>query len=459
VFAAAALGKLTDHAGTRDALAGFGVPHVLVTPAAVALPVVEVAVAVLLLFGATRAVGAAGALGLLALFAVAIVANLLRGRTPECHCFGRLHSAPAGWSTVGRNAVLAAGATAVLAAGSTAAQPDAFSWVGTLGLAELLALAAVLGALALAAAGSVAFLSLMRSQGRLLVEVDTLRRSLAAAGIDVEPEPTLVELGRDPGTPAPDFVAETAPGERASLADLLEPGLPLLLTFTSPGCAPCEALRPVLSGWQREHAGTLSFATIGADSAAYEDYQVTGTPSAVLISADSQIASYLAAGADAIEQLLDSALRGEGQTEGPRIGAPAPSLDLHDLDGHAVALADPAGRDTLVLFWNPGCGYCSAMRSDLLAWEGSAGADAPRLLVVSSGDPAQSAADGFRSIVALDTDYAAGEAFGAAGTPMAVLVDGDGRIASGLVTGGAAVLALAGSRRAARGEGPIKVIR
>jgi thioredoxin-related protein len=134
-------------------------------------------------------------------------------------------------------------------------------------------------------------------------------------------------------------------------------------------------------------------------------------------------------------------------------------LDLRDLDGRAVALADPAGRDTLVLFWNPGCGYCNAMRSDLLAWERDAGTYAPRLLVVSSGDPEQSRADGFRSIVARDTDYAASEAFGAGGTPMAVLIDGEGRIASGLVTGATAVLTLAGTHRGARGETSIKVIR
>src|ERR1700704_3348286 len=108
MFSAAALGKLTDLAGTRDGLAGFGLPSALVAPVALALPAAELTVAVLLLFGATRVVGAAGGLGLLAVFSVAIVANLARGRTPECHCFGRLHSAPAGWSTVARNAVLAA---------------------------------------------------------------------------------------------------------------------------------------------------------------------------------------------------------------------------------------------------------------------------------------------------------------------------------------------------------------
>ena len=120
VFSAAALGKLTDLAGTRDGLAGFGLPRALVAPVALALPAAELAVAVLLLFGVTRVAGAAGALGLLAIFSVAIIANLARGRTPDCHCFGRLHSAPAGWGTVARNAVLAACATALLAAGSSA---------------------------------------------------------------------------------------------------------------------------------------------------------------------------------------------------------------------------------------------------------------------------------------------------------------------------------------------------
>jgi thiol-disulfide isomerase/thioredoxin len=481
VFAIAAFGKLTDPAGTRNALGDFGVPGVLVTPVALALPAVELSVAILLLLGSTRVVGAAGALGLLAIFSVAIGATLAHGRTPDCHCFGRLHSAPAGLGTLARNAVLAGVAAVVLIAGEGHPGPGAFGWVGKLGLAEALALAAVLGAAALAVAGGAAVMSLMRSHGRLLVQLDTLSRSLQEAGIDIAPESTLVELGRDPGTMAPEFGVEAVTGQRISLTDLLEPGRPLLLTFTSPGCGPCRALLPTLSRWQHEHATALTFATVSSgepvaigreakdhdlepvlidhDGAVYEAYRATGTPSAVLISADGQIASYLATGAEAIEQLLQTALRGQDQIQGLPIGSPAPRVNLRDLDGGAVQWADPEGRDTLVLFWNPGCGFCHSMRGDLHAWEQSGGDDATRLLVVSSGDPEQSRADGFRSVVALDADYTAGEAFGAAGTPMAVLLDADGRIASGLVTGGAAVLALAGNRRAALGETFIQVMR
>ena len=42
------------------------------------------------------------------LFVVGIGVNLARGRNPECHCFGQLHSAPAGWKTLARTGALAA---------------------------------------------------------------------------------------------------------------------------------------------------------------------------------------------------------------------------------------------------------------------------------------------------------------------------------------------------------------
>ena len=48
VFAVAAVSKLTDRAGTREALAQFGVPAGLVAPGAVALPLTELVTAGLL---------------------------------------------------------------------------------------------------------------------------------------------------------------------------------------------------------------------------------------------------------------------------------------------------------------------------------------------------------------------------------------------------------------------------
>jgi hypothetical protein len=67
----------------------------------------------------------------------------------------------------------------------------------------------------------------------------------------------------------------------------------------------------------------------------------------------------------------------------------------------------------------------------------------PRLVVVSSGDAESTREEGFASPVLLDSSFGAGDVFGADGTPMAVLVGADGRMASPLVAGVDDVLALA----------------
>ena len=114
VFAVAGVAKLMDLAGSRRAIVEFGVPAALAGPLGILLPLAELAVAAALLPTTTAWWGAVGALVLLLLFGAAIGANLARGRKPDCHCFGQLHSAPAGWPTLARNAVLAAPAALVV---------------------------------------------------------------------------------------------------------------------------------------------------------------------------------------------------------------------------------------------------------------------------------------------------------------------------------------------------------
>lgn len=72
------------------------------------MPLAGLAVAASLILASTAFWGALGTLALLLLFVVGIAANLARGRRPDCRCFGQLHSAPAGWSTLARNGLLAA---------------------------------------------------------------------------------------------------------------------------------------------------------------------------------------------------------------------------------------------------------------------------------------------------------------------------------------------------------------
>ncbi len=133
-----------------------------------------------------------------------------------------------------------------------------------------------------------------------------------------------------------------------------------------------------------------------------------GTPSAVLIDGEGRIASPLAVGAPNVIALA----KGEAPTPAgspengaapapPKVGDPAPKLRLPDLNGTTVNLAANRGTSTLVLFWNPGCGFCQRMLDDLKAWEAKPPKGAPKLLVVSTGDAATNRAMGLHSTVVL----------------------------------------------------------
>src|SRR2546428_7919307 len=136
IFVVAGLAKLADRAGSQKALQDFGLPAALAQPLGLLLPLAELAVAVALLLPVTDWWGALGALLLLFLFVGGISYNLARGRTPDCHCFGQLHSAPAGPSTLIRNLGLAALAGVVVVFGRTTAGLDLGSWLGTLALTQ-----------------------------------------------------------------------------------------------------------------------------------------------------------------------------------------------------------------------------------------------------------------------------------------------------------------------------------
>src|SRR5215217_8757325 len=137
VFVVAALAKLADRKGSKEAIIDFGLPSSLAGSLGLLLPLAEVAVAIALIPASTALWGAVGALALLLLFVVGIGVNLARGRKPDCHCFGQLHSAPAGWSTLARNGALAALAGFVLWAGYDGVGPSAVSWLGTLSAAQI----------------------------------------------------------------------------------------------------------------------------------------------------------------------------------------------------------------------------------------------------------------------------------------------------------------------------------
>ena len=105
VFLLAGIGKLGDPKGAIQGLKDFGLPGALARLLSLLLCVGEIATAVALVPLAGAWYGACAALGLLGIFVLAIGSALARGRKPDCHCFGQLHSAPVGWKTLVRNGI------------------------------------------------------------------------------------------------------------------------------------------------------------------------------------------------------------------------------------------------------------------------------------------------------------------------------------------------------------------
>ncbi|PAP77083.1 TlpA family protein disulfide reductase [Rubrivirga marina] len=466
VFLVAGLAKLADVAGSRRALRGFGVPALLAAPLGVALPLVEVVVAVLLLPASTAGAAATAALGLLLVFSVGIGAALLRGQAPDCHCFGQFHSRPAGPATLVRNLALAALAGGVAAAAlNGSAGPGALAWVARLPIATPTGVLALAG---VGVAGGLTWglLGLLRQNGRLMLRVEALEARLGTSG-----GPAAV------GASAPSFRLPALDGADVSLGDVLSGDRPALLVFSDPGCGPCRALLPEVGRWQREHAGRWTTVVVSRGSAeanaaeaarhgldrvlrqrdreVAEAYDCHGTPGAVLVDAQGRVASPVLEGADAIRAWVTQAALGRALSEaaapvpaGLPVGAPAPGVRLPMVDGPDVALADLRGAEAVLVFWNPRCGYCQRMLPDLRALEADLASDphAPRLLVVTSGTAEDARALDLRSPVLLDSAFAAGRAFGASGTPSAVRIGADGRVASAVAVGAPAVLALAAGR-------------
>jgi len=258
---------------------------------------------------------------------------------------------------------------------------------------------------------------MLRQQGRVLLHLAALDVRLAngATGQPLVQTPAVPMAGLPIGTRAPGFRLSGLRGETLTLDALLATLKPVLMLFTNPHCGPCEALMPHIARWQQEHSARLTIALVSEGTAednriqnvvqrithvlvqqkreVAEAYKAYGTPAAVLISQEGIINSPLAQGADAIRALVtqivgaapkglsmaDALALGNGQNKngsrpfpsplGAKLGDPAPPLTLQDLNGNTVELAAFLGRKTLLLFWNPGCGFCQQMLNDLRAWE------------------------------------------------------------------------------------------
>jgi hypothetical protein len=132
LFATAALHKLRDPRGFREALGGYRLlPSTWLAPTAIALPVTELGTALALATTGLAGAGAAAGAGLLVLYAGAIGINLLRGRSSiDCGCGGPGGRRPIGTALVWRNA----GLVAALLLAARPSSPRLWTWLDSVTL-------------------------------------------------------------------------------------------------------------------------------------------------------------------------------------------------------------------------------------------------------------------------------------------------------------------------------------
>jgi peroxiredoxin/uncharacterized membrane protein YphA (DoxX/SURF4 family) len=442
IFALAGITKLLDRDGTRRSLADFGASDALVPMASVGLPAAELAVAVALLPAATAVYGALGAAALLLAFVAAIAANLLRGRRPDCHCFGQLHSTPIGWPLLVRNAAMLTAALAVAAAGWPDGGGSLVAWFQGLS-----------GTVGVVLAGALLAIGVL--------SVRRLKRREKPAPPDYA---DLMAAALPVGSRAPGFALPGLDGSTMTLEMALGEGKPVVLVFTDPNCHSCTELLPDIERWQQDHADAATLVVVSGGTLEANRAKLAGrairrvllqtnrevadafgvkvTPGALLVRPDGTIGSHAALGDGGVVRLMGEIVGSPAAA--PALHAQAKDFTLVDLQGQLVSLAQFRGRPTVLLFWDPGCTHCQQLLGHLRLWEARPAAARAELLVVSKGDVDANAGLGFRSTIVLDRTYRVGSQYGLPGTPSAVLIDEAGRVASAPAIGGAAILELIG---------------
>jgi uncharacterized membrane protein YphA (DoxX/SURF4 family) len=250
VLLASAVLKLADPAGTRAALATYGLPARRVAWGV--LVAVEAALGVAVAAGFAAAAYAAAAL--LAVFCAAQAVALASGHGgAPCACFGARGRISRG--SVGRTALLAAAFAALPLLPS--GEPTTEGWLA-IGLGVALVGVVVLG---------VALLALAREVGMLRAAMDP-----RSAALEVPHE-------------GPEVGARTTLAERFELT----PGRLGLAVFSSDGCGLCRALEPEVSAFGADPRVELQRFDELRDADAWAAADVPGSPFAVALDADGTV--------------------------------------------------------------------------------------------------------------------------------------------------------------------------
>lgn len=481
IFSVAGIGKLLDLKGSEKAVKDFGVPEELAKPFSIALPVAEIAIALLLLPVSTAWFGATFGFLLLLVFIGGMIWQMAKGNAPDCHCFGQIHSEPVGKKSLIRNAVFALLAFVLVLQGRDNQGLSVFDSPNNNSEGNFMSFILGLATVGLLAAVVFYLKKISEQQTQIMRRIEVLELTSSDGGREIERENLPNADNNLPiGSPAPGFILPDINGKSLSFESLLAAGKPLLFFFVSPTCTPCTKILPEIETWQNELKGMVNFVFVSkgkaeenlekfagqnlkqillqSDKEVAELFGAQWTPTVILVNADGTIGSRSAVGDKAIRDLVETVKDESGKTdlllitppnapEETRLGANLPEFSLPDVSGKNISADDLRGKKTLVAFWSLTCSFCDKMLDDLRDWDKAKGLDEPNLLVVSEGEAEKHQNLDLRSPVVLDAERRISKQLGMIGTPSAVLINENGKIVSETAAGAEQIWTLIGRKK------------
>ena len=344
---------------------------------------------------------------------------------------------------------------------------------------------------------------LVRQHGRIMLAQQELSGRLQRIEARLAPA-SQAPSGLPVGSEAPRFVLPDLAGKERRLEEFL--GQPVVLAFFSTTCGYCLQLAPRLRHLPSNgirmvlvsQGGSEQLQKLAREHEWHSDvllqnstelmiaYRANGTPTGYLLDAQGRIASALAIGADALlsllgepaaepkepERLTAKSLRQKEQTAAERMaaaglavtesklnraglapGEKAPDFTLSDAEGIFRSLADFRGKQVLLLFSDPNCGPCQTLAPSLVRFKEHAPANT-EVIMVSGGDADANRAKikqhGLNFPVLLQKHWEVSKAYAMFATPVAYLIDSDGRLEREVAVGPEAVESLLGSLRRAQ---------
>lgn len=147
---------------------------------------------------------------------------------------------------------------------------------------------------------------------------------------------------------------------------------------------------------------------------------------------------------DSLQQQIAQLRSAESPPAELQVGTPFPAFQLSDLSGQFMSLDDLHGNRAMLVNWDPSCTFCQRIAPDLAALQAPLTERRIQLVLISQGDEAtnrqMAEVRGLTVPILLQKPGQVVEPFRVQGTPVAYVLDPEGKVAQAMAVGADEVL-------------------